>query len=43
MKKWEKFSDEELKTIVQNSISYREVALKLGYSEKSYSIGDAAK
>ena len=43
MKKWEKFSDEELKTIVQNSISYREVALKLGYSDTSGNIGNAAK
>ena len=43
MKKWEKFSDEELKTIVQNSLSYREVALKLGYSDKSGNIGNAAK
>lgn len=43
MKKWEKFSDEELKTIVQNSISYREVAIKLGYSEKSGGACDYAK
>jgi len=43
MKKWEKFSDEELKTIVQNSISYREVSIKLGYSETSGGGCDAAK
>ena len=43
MKKWEKFSDEELKTIVQNSISYREVAIKLGYSEKSGGACDYAR
>ena len=43
MKKWEKFSDEELKTIVQNSISYREVAIKLGYSEKGGGAGENAR
>ena len=43
MKKWEKFSDEELKTIVQNSISYREVAIKLGYSENSGGACDYAR
>lgn len=43
MKKWEKFSDEELKTIVQNSISYREVAQKLGYAERSGGGCDAAR
>jgi len=43
MKKWEKFSDEELKTIVQNSISYREVAIRLGYSEKSGGACDYAR
>lgn len=43
MKKWEKFSDEELEKIVQNSISYREVAQKLGYAERSGGGCDAAR
>lgn len=32
MKKWEKFSQQELQEIVKNSYSYREVAGKLGYN-----------
>ena len=32
MKKWEKFSDQELQQIIKNSRSIREVAIKLGYS-----------
>jgi len=43
MKKWEKFSDKELEIIVQNSISYREVAQKLGYAERSGGGCDAAR
>lgn len=34
MKKWEMFSDEELEKIVKESNSYKEIATKIGYSEK---------
>lgn len=43
MKKWEKFSDEELKLFVKESHSFQELAIKLGYSEKSGSSGNLAK
>ena len=33
MKKWEKFSEEELSLIVKESYSFREVAKKIGYQE----------
>lgn len=33
MKKWEKYSQEELQTIIVNSYSYREVAKQIGYQE----------
>ena len=33
MKKWEKYSQEELQTIITNSYSYREVAKQIGYQE----------
>lgn len=32
MKKWEKFSQQELQEIIKNSYSYREVASKIGYN-----------
>lgn len=35
MKKWEKFTDEELKEIVQRSTSIRDLAINLGYSADS--------
>ena len=35
MKKWEKFSKEELEGFVRESYSYAELAEKLGYSSKS--------
>ena len=34
MRKWEMFSDEELEKIVKESNSYKEIATKIGYSEK---------
>lgn len=32
MKKWETFTDEQLKNIIKESRSYRDVAIKLGYT-----------
>lgn len=43
MKKWEKFTDEELKEIVQNSTSIRDLAINLGYSVDSGSGASAVK
>lgn len=40
MKKWEQFSDEELRQLVQESKSLRELAIKLGYNPNS---GSASK
>ena len=35
MKKWENFSDEQLQQIIQNSRSYNDLAVNLGYSTSS--------
>ena len=43
MKKWEKFTDEELKEIVQNSTSIRDLVINLGYSADSGSGASAVK
>ena len=43
MKKWEKFSKEELESFVRESYSYAELAEKLGYSSKSGSGQNQAK
>lgn len=43
MKKWEKFSKEELEVFVRDSYSYAELAEKLGYSSKSGSGQNQAK
>jgi hypothetical protein len=43
MKKWEKFTDEELKEMVQNSTSIRDLAINLGYSADSGSGASAIK
>ena len=40
---WQNFSDIELQEIVNNSISFREVQTKLGYSSKSGSIPERLK
>ena len=40
---WQNFTDTELQEIVNNSISFREVQIKLGYSSKSGSIPERLK
>ena len=43
MKKWEYFSKEQLEEFVKESHSYRQLAAKIGYSEKSGSSSALAK
>ena len=43
MKKWESFSDEQLQQIIQNSRSYNDLAVNLGYSTSSGSGVQAVK
>ena len=43
MKKWEKFTKEELKNLVAESVSYRDLAKKCGYSVDSGSSHAAVK
>lgn len=38
MKKWENFSKEEIENFIKESRSYRDLALKLGYSNESGSV-----
>ena len=40
---WQNFTDNELQEIVNNSISFREVQIKIGYSSKSGSIQERLK
>lgn len=43
MKKWEYFSKDQLEEFVKESSSYRQLATKLGYSEKSGSASELVK
>ena len=43
MKRWEKFSKEELEQFVKESTSLHQVALKCGYGENSGSANAAIK